>query len=63
MTITHRQEENIVIVVRDLRPPGQTRARPSNTGPKDAAELKDKHPAAHQLFERYNSALPPGGRK
>ncbi len=63
VTITHRQEENIVIVVREPPAAGANEGKTVEYRAKDTAELKNKHPEAHQLFERYNSALPRAGGK
>ncbi len=51
--ITHHNEENIVVVVTEPPGAGQKEAKTTESRAKDLAELKEKHPDAHRLFEQY----------
>jgi hypothetical protein len=57
VTISHHLEEDIVIRVREPPAVGEKQGKTSEYRARDAGELKDKHPEAHRLFERYNATL------
>ena len=51
--ITHRNEEDIVVSVTEPPAAGEKEGKTTESRAKDLAELKDKHPEAYRLYERY----------
>jgi hypothetical protein len=51
--ITHRHEEQIVVVVTAPPAAGEPEGKTTEFRAKDVAELKEKHPEAHRLYEQY----------
>jgi len=56
VTITHQNEENIVVRVAEPPAAGEKEGKLTECKAKNLAELKEKHPEAHHLFERYSGA-------
>ena len=57
VVITHQNEENIVVIVTEPPAAGEKEGKSSEYRAKDLAELKEKHPEAHRLFERYGGGI------
>jgi hypothetical protein len=57
VVITHQNEENIVVIVTEPPAAGEKEGKSTESRAKDLAELKEKHPEAHRLFERYGGGI------